>query len=707
MISMRSDLLANTARWALSSTYSDLGKCTGRLSAGLRIATAADGPAEISVIGKMKSWIHCLDTGLRNASDGISMIQTAEGALAVIDEKLIRMKELAEQAATGTYTTIQREIINAEYQAMAEEINRIALATDFNGTKLLDGSLTEQHAGKGLKIHFGTGNNPEEDYYFINIAGCTCQDLFSRDAVLFRSLDDNGSPEDNVPIQTYSFITEEILVNTETAGNQSQPATSGLQNGNIVVTWQSANQDGNGYGIYGQILDQSGAKQGGEFQINTETISDQTNPAVTILNNGNFVVTWESMGQDGSDSGIYGQMFSEEGTRIGGEFRINSHTLDWQAEPSISSLSNGGFVVSWTSSNQDGADKGVYAQIFDENANQVGGEFQVNQFTTSNQEFSSVTGLQGGGFVVTYRCNDIIGRSGEVLGRIYDNAGNPQGNEFIVNTYNIGRQRLPSVSSLSDGGFIVAWQSLYQDGSEYGIYGQRYHADGTKNGSEFRVNTETNDHQERASVAGLDDGGFFVTWASMNQDGSGWGIYGQEYNADGSPSGSEFQINEEVYSNQMYPSVTSLSGGGYAVSWQSAFQDGYLDGIYIKIWGNGVVNPDDPEQPTDEDLYANNPLYITTQSAAQDALSLISEAILRKDQIRANLGATQNRLDNTIVNLSIQKEQLQAAESRIADLDFASEMTEFTKINIKTQTGVAMLSQANSNEIVLSILNLK
>jgi len=77
-----------------------------------------------------------LNQGIRNASDAISMIQTAEGAMSVIDEKLIRMKELAEQAATGTYTTAQREIMNSEYQAMAAEIDRIANATDFNGVKL-------------------------------------------------------------------------------------------------------------------------------------------------------------------------------------------------------------------------------------------------------------------------------------------------------------------------------------------------------------------------------------------------------------------------------------------------------------------------------------------------------------------------------------------------------------------------------------------
>ena len=87
---------------------------------------------------------------------------------------------------------------------------------------------------------------------------------------------------------------------------------------------------------------------------------------------------------------------------------------------------------------------------------------------------------------------------------------------------------------------------------------------------------------------------------------------------------------------------------------------------------------------------------ISTQSGAQNALEQIDNAMVYKDDIRANLGATQNRLENTITNLSIQAENLQASESRISDVDVATEMTEFVRRQILTQFAVAMLSQANS-----------
>ena len=177
------NLMALNAARNLTGHYGNLSTSTRRLSSGLRVGTAADDAAGLAIRELMRSDISTINQGVRNANDAISMVQTADGALQVIDEKLIRMKELAEQAATGTYNSAQRLIIDSEYQAMASEITRIAMATDFNQVKLIDGTLTgvipSDHNGTGLtttgpmKIHFGTGNDCSEDYYFISIGGAT------------------------------------------------------------------------------------------------------------------------------------------------------------------------------------------------------------------------------------------------------------------------------------------------------------------------------------------------------------------------------------------------------------------------------------------------------------------------------------------------------------------------------------------------------
>ncbi len=175
------NLMAMSAARYLGTSYNRLSVSVARLSSGLRINSAADDAAGLAIREMMRADIRVLNQGIRNANDALSLIQTADGALSVIDEKLIRMKELAEQAATGTYTSAQRLIMDSEYQAMASEITRIAMATDFNGVKLLDGSLSgtgvDGSAGNQMKIHFGTGNSSAEDYYYIKVGAATASAL--------------------------------------------------------------------------------------------------------------------------------------------------------------------------------------------------------------------------------------------------------------------------------------------------------------------------------------------------------------------------------------------------------------------------------------------------------------------------------------------------------------------------------------------------
>ena len=181
---INSNSMATNVANTLTSHYSDLKTSTERLSTGLRVNSAADDAAGLAIRELMRTDITALQQGVRNANDAISLLQTADGALGIIDEKLTRMKELAEQAATGTYDSTQRLMIESEYQAMASEITRIANATDFNGIHLLDGNLSgSTHDGSGMtstgkmKVHFGSANDSAEDYYYIQIGTSTASAL--------------------------------------------------------------------------------------------------------------------------------------------------------------------------------------------------------------------------------------------------------------------------------------------------------------------------------------------------------------------------------------------------------------------------------------------------------------------------------------------------------------------------------------------------
>ncbi len=182
-LTINNNLMAANAARNLGNSYNDLSISVRRLSSGLRVGNSADDAAGLAIRELMRAEVASLNQGVRNANDAISMIQTADGALGVIDEKLVRMKELAEQAATGTYNSDQRLMIESEYQAMASEITRIASATDFNGVYLLNGNLSGDHSGAELtatgklKIHFGTANDSAEDYYYIEIGNATASAL--------------------------------------------------------------------------------------------------------------------------------------------------------------------------------------------------------------------------------------------------------------------------------------------------------------------------------------------------------------------------------------------------------------------------------------------------------------------------------------------------------------------------------------------------
>ena len=150
MLAIKNNLMSVNSARHLGSSYDALSQSVERLSSGLRINSSKDDAAGLAVRELMRADIAVLQQGSRNAQDAISMLQTMEGAMSAMDDALIRMKQLAEQAATGSYTDAQRSIMNNEFQQMSAEISRIANSSDFNGIKLLTSASTNQ------TIHFGS-----------------------------------------------------------------------------------------------------------------------------------------------------------------------------------------------------------------------------------------------------------------------------------------------------------------------------------------------------------------------------------------------------------------------------------------------------------------------------------------------------------------------------------------------------------------------
>jgi len=327
----------------------------------------------------------------------------------------------------------------------------------------------------------------------------------------------------------------EFQVNSYTAGDQHGSVVSGLKDGGFVIIWHSYNQEEE-YGVYGQRFDALGQKSGAEFRLNTTTARSQQDPSVATLADGSFVATWQSTLQDGSGWGVYGQRFAADGSLLGSEFRVNSYTNSDQSEPVVRALPHGGFVVAWLSLYQDGSSWGVYSQRFDANGAAVGAETRVT-LSHYDQTGVALTEIADGGFLVTWHSNGQDGSSWGIYGRRFASDGTSLTNEFLINSTTQQAQVWPATTGLQDGGFVIVWQSENQDGSGWGIYGQRFNADGSRLDQEFRVNSSTLNQQEGASVSSLPDGGFVVVWMSLNQDGSSWGCYGQHFGRDGAKVG--------------------------------------------------------------------------------------------------------------------------------------------------------------------------
>ena len=161
MLAIKNNIMAANAARHLGMSYDKLAQSVERLSSGLRINSAKDDAAGLAVRELMRADIAVLQQGARNAMDGISMLQTFEGAMGTIDEALVRMKQLAEQAATGSYSSAQRGIMNNEFSEMAAEINRIAGATSFNGNTLLNSATAS------ISIQFGAATTDK-----VAVTGC-------------------------------------------------------------------------------------------------------------------------------------------------------------------------------------------------------------------------------------------------------------------------------------------------------------------------------------------------------------------------------------------------------------------------------------------------------------------------------------------------------------------------------------------------------
>jgi hypothetical protein len=329
---------------------------------------------------------------------------------------------------------------------------------------------------------------------------------------------------------------------------------------------------------------QSVVPAGPEFPVNTYTTQAQGYASVAA-HPGGFVVAWESNGQDGSGHGVVARRYDAAGAPLGPEFVVNAYTVGGQSLPAAGAAADGSFVVVWNGLGQDGSYHGIFGRRFDGAGQPLGDEFRVNTYTTSNQVGPSVSRDGSGGFVVVWQSLAQDGNLWGVFGQRYDAEGTALGGEFRVNSYTPGNQYEPSVAADDAGGFVVVWTSYGQTGPATSVFAQRYDVSGAPLGQEFRVDTSAAPYAFEPKVGGNGTGSFVVTWTGFSPLGGGYEVFARRYDTTGGALGAEFQVNTYTSYTQSSPAIALDATGAFVVAWNSvAFQDGSGDAVLAQAF---------------------------------------------------------------------------------------------------------------------------
>jgi len=367
----------------------------------------------------------------------------------------------------------------------------------------------------------------------------------------------------------------EVLVNTTQINSQRNPQIARDASGNYIVVWES-NSVGSLTDIYFQLFNSQHEKNGNEVMVNSITANFQEKPTVAMNSGGDFVIAWAS------HSGDYNSIFDikarlyKNNLPVGDEFLVNTTTELSQTKPRVTMNDNGEFIIAWESWTPNN-DRDIFFQRFDANGNKTGVEVRVNNVLAYSQSRQDIKYLSNGNFVITWESWKQIAttsRGYDIFASIYDSNGNVLNKEFLVNTYTDDYQWYSNIEPLDNGSFIVAWCSWEQDGFDGGIYLQKFDSFGNKIGSETLVNSTFVNYQWLPKIHKMFNDKIAVVWSSWKQDGDREGVYAQILDADMNKISFESLANDYAESYQWEPDFIVSNDNKLFVVWSSWGQFG-------------------------------------------------------------------------------------------------------------------------------------
>lgn len=314
---------------------------------------------------------------------------------------------------------------------------------------------------------------------------------------------------------------------------------------------------------------------------------------------------------------------------FGPEALVNRTTAGEQQDSAVAVSSNGDFVTVWTSDRDGGGGSTIMMSRNSADGSPfflLSGEVPVNEDVSGTQNSPAVAMNSRGDYVVAWSGDGLGGNGSDVYLRRFHYSGLAASSQVRVNSFTTGDQLQPAVGRDADGDTVVVWASENQDGDGWGIYGMRFDADGTSVGGEFLVNSLTLGDQQNASVAMDAIGNFVVTWTSSTGDGDGATIFARRWNNQGMALGAEFQVNSYSTGAQTSPSIDGNAAGDFVITWTSQGEDGDGFGVFAKLFDSSGSAVTAAFQVNDYTLGNQSQPSVAMDAGAQFTIAWASES---------------------------------------------------------------------------------
>lgn len=620
-------------------------KSMTKLSSGLRINSAADDAAGLAISEKMRGQIRGLDQASSNAQDGISMIQTAEGALNETTSILQRMRELATQSANDTNVSVDRKAIQNEMNQLTSEINRIGNTTEFNTQKLLDGGASISGttnssveatgvAAKGASI---TGLNKTS---FTAISTITSADeklvislwdksansakTFSIDGASFKTLwaTSDGAKSTATDEEKRTALTQILSQNVSTsAWLTGSTAAQSVKLGDVANIGIDSN------GVFSISLKDAGNISAANAEVKVSfNVANGATAANTVNNDFSSMLGFGTVSHAFTAGGTVGTIYTASSTSANGINQTEAKLFGGVEVKATDNLNAADFVGKTYTVDYNGTKANITL------ATTISASATTGKVTADalKDAFQAALDSTFGTNAVTV---DFAAKEGS-------NAGTEKYWKFetdstvtpAINGENQVTEGVKPSFSIS-GDNIDKLLGAYVPGT-------------AGSGGTFNSTLQIGANQGQSLTVSIED----MRAAALDITGTSAGA------------------NHDVVAGARYTEVKAVTDG---------------------TTSNGTE-------------YA---LDVSTHDRATAAIKVVNNAIEKVSEQRSQLGAYQNRLEHTINNLGTSSENLTSAESRIRDVDMAKEMSTFSKNNILSQAAQAMLAQANQQpQQVLQLL---